>query len=96
MQICNHTIADDEVIGIGPLMTENKQDPIYPTKRYWFYLHCRQQSIRIESDAIVVGDFNPQKENDVKYLQSFKNCYENATEKVIFKITGQMPSQIIG
>jgi hypothetical protein len=91
MEICHHNIDAAQIIGIGPLMTEHKPDVIYPTARYYFMLHCRQQSIRIDSDAVVKGDFNPDKEKDIAYLKDFLRRYNQAKEKIIEMLNSSHP-----
>lgn len=83
MEIINHYISDTEIIGIGPVLTERKQDPLYPTLRYSCWVHTRYQSIRIESDACVLGEFNPQREKDTAYLKDWLEKYQAAKEKIL-------------
>lgn len=89
MEICSHLIDESQIIGIGPLMKEQKKDPIYPTVRYYFALHCRSVSIQIESDAIVKGEFNPQLDKDVEYLTKFKTDYEESRKIIAEWLTAK-------
>jgi hypothetical protein len=89
MIISQHLISEAEIIGIGPLMTERKDDPLYPTIRHYFMLYCKQQSIRIESDLVLTGDFaeQKQKERNKKYLNDFMLEYHKVRDEIKLLIT---------
>ena len=76
MNICNHIIDELQIIGIGPLMSETRQT-YYANIKYWFMLHCKQLSIKIESPV-----FLPEEEADKKAMQEFTKQFNNARASV--------------
>jgi len=69
------------------MMKEQKQDPIYPTIRYWFFLHCKGYSIRIESDAITCNQHDDYAlEKDEAYLDGFRIKYQEVKDEILSMI----------
>lgn len=87
MEICNHVINEREIVGIGPLMIEQKQTAlteIFNTKRLYFYIHCKNQSIRIETDAMDFAGIDPARiELNKKFWYEFEAGYKKAKNEII-------------
>lgn len=62
MEIFGHIIKDEEIIGIAPLYAQRHTDPVmvslYNAFRFSFEVHCKQTSIKIESEYFFT-DKNP-------------------------------------
>jgi hypothetical protein len=87
MEICKHYIAEGEIIGIGPLMTERKLDPHFPAISYWFYVYTKSQAIKIQSDTIQTGEFYQDKIDQGKqYLKDFTKEFDRVKENILLMI----------
>ena len=94
MDIIGHLIQDTEIIGIGPLYAEPTKDltmqSLYNSFRYFFDVHCRQRSIRIESDY-----FKPAQSDELKRLNEKKRYNDwkeeyNRVRKLIAEQIGEI------
>jgi len=60
MEIFNHIIKTEEIIGISPLYAQPSKDPamrsLYNSFRYVFEVHCKSRSIEITSDYFLPGE----------------------------------------
>ncbi len=87
MNICKHFIFKDEIIGISPVMTNHFMQPIdnlYKRKQYYFLVHCRQQSIKIESDIVETANADDSYlQKTKKHLEDFLKGYEEAKSMII-------------
>lgn len=87
MEICHHHIAQDEIVGIGPLMSKRNSDQVvdmmYKARQLNFYLHLRNQSILIESDWFYLdGCPADQLEKNKAAYEKFVADYNDAAESV--------------
>lgn len=86
MNICNHIIDDNEIIGIGPLMTAwptSGIDQLYGRKKHYFLLHTAQQSIKIESDFLETANLpDDSLKKNKKILDDFIIGYDKAKEQI--------------
>ena len=86
MEICSHIIDKNQIIGIGPLMKKHFTNGIseyYKRIQFSFMVHCKQQSILIESD--IVERFGLEEINLTKnksYLDRFSNNYEDLKKEI--------------
>ncbi len=91
MKICEHIISTSEIIGIGPLMVKASADTasrtLYNSKQLHFQVHCKYQSILIESPWFDVGfgDILELREEEKKArdnYQKFINEYDVIKKQV--------------
>ncbi len=86
MEICSHMIDKNQIIGIGPLMNKhftNGIDSFYKRLQLSFIVHCRQQSILIESDIVErEGVEDLYKVKNQNYLDSFTQNYEQVKKEI--------------
>lgn len=89
MEINYHVIADSEIIGIGPLMTKmdarSPEFAMFNAKTLFFYVHCKQQSILIESRLYYVGKGNEvgaQEQIERAAYKEFEDLYTETREQI--------------
>lgn len=71
--VCDTLIDEIEIIGIGPLLSDQSQQL---TANYWFMLHCKGNSIKVDSgyyDKTAGMDNHP-------FLRKFRSDYEATVE----------------
>ncbi len=98
MKIGEHYIDKSEIIGIGPLMSQQHPDQtiamLYNATQLFFFLHLRYQSFKIDSDWFYIGEKSvkglKEKEERNRY-DEFKKDYETAKEKVLKIIDEKEP-----
>lgn len=57
MNICGHIIEEDQVVGIGPLMSSGSADPqLYNSKKLSFKIYLKEFATEIESDLFDLGE----------------------------------------
>lgn len=88
MKIAGHYIAETEIVGIGPLMVEYSKDPailqIYGTRRYYFKLHLRQQSIKIYSDFFDTNGHDDERAKTHQAISiNFRTEYQESVSRVL-------------
>lgn len=87
MNICKHEIDPKQIIGIGPLMNEwfnGGDNSIYRRQRKSFKLHCKKQSISIESDIVETENCPESYLDKMKAcLAEFEKGYDDARGKVL-------------
>ncbi len=66
MNICGHIIADDQVIGIGPLMNHTKTKYAEKHVQISFKIYLRGYEISVESDWLSIGNYGTSKEDELK------------------------------
>lgn len=83
MDICHHIIKESEVVGIGPLMLKLHPDQVqrelYGSRKLYFFLHLKNQSVKIESDYL---DSLDPKNAGAHVLKKFQEDYEKAKTAV--------------
>lgn len=87
MEICHHIIKKDQIVGIGPLMKIGSSDQqmhvLYQPVMYFFLLHLKTISIKIESDWFYrTGIEQPQLEEHKNLATDFKKGYEEARKQI--------------
>ena|ERR1051325_7852842 len=98
MEIIGHLIQDTDIIGIGPLYAEQSKDlmmqSLYNAFRYFFEVHCKQRSIRIEGDFFKPAGYNDHnKEKETAKIKSWKEEYFRATKLVADQIGEIIPEE---
>lgn len=86
MKICNHNIQLSEIIGIGPLVIKKNINSAFQEVRYSFQVHCRQQSIEIESDAETFFGNEKHVNESKARMEDFKSGYQTALSVILQKI----------
>ena len=101
MEICGHIILRKEVIGIGPLMIQQSTDQatrmLYNSKKLFFFLHLRNQSVKIESNWFDVGNSEPANQTESRAREDYKKfCaeYDEARKLVIELLESQILQNI--
>ncbi len=89
MHIWEHIIDDSEIIGIGPLLT--KQSPVdidrslFNSRNLKFLVHCKNQSISIESDFFNIGfagDTTEAVKKGRKLFNEYTEAYNDVKQKI--------------
>lgn len=76
MNICGHLTADDQIVGIGPLMMDTPTDPIgymYNKKKLSFKIYLKGFAAAIESDILKLGTGSDPDENEKKAREMYKD-----------------------
>lgn len=97
MLICQHIIKSSEIVGIGPLMRETATDQIsaqvYDSVRYFFMLHLKNQSVRIESNLVArAGMSEPQLHRNKIHLKEFESDYDFAVTTIKTLVNDEQPA----
>lgn len=95
MEIFNHIIKDEEVIGIGPLKIKYINDassPLFMPACFFFTLHLKARDIKIETELF---DKMPQNEKDKiastkKWDESWA-FYDYARNQISLLVSGEKP-----
>ena len=88
MEICKHVIKDEEIIGIGPLMSAVTNDPVqlavYKEGRLWFDLHLKGNTVKIESPWFSFAEHLSEKEREEtnKEFVEWRQMYFNAKDTI--------------
>jgi hypothetical protein len=93
MSICGHIIKLNEIVGIGPLMVQRSADQttfmIYGSRKIWFILHLRSQSVKIESDWCATRGYDKEVlEADKKKYSIFSVEYEISRRIIVKMLNG--------
>lgn len=90
MKVDGHYIRDAEIIGIGPLLMEQSSDNVmrslYNATRLTFLVHCRQQSIRIESEWFKIGHRGDSDDKTIKERSRYDHymvSYNDIQQQII-------------
>lgn len=90
MNICGHNIADDQVIGIGPLMSKRKTDFAENLVQGFFKIYLRGYEVIIESDWLSVGDPDTRNEQELRAreeVELFKVNYYKIKKTIDKKVS---------
>lgn len=87
MEVCHHLIKKEQIVGIGPLMTQFSNDQafdlLYGASKLYFYLHLKTTSIKIESDWFYKRGVEPHILAEHKNLYTdFRNGYQKARKTI--------------
>lgn len=85
MNINGHLIKDSEIVGIGPLMVQQSTDltieTLYRARRYYFDLHLRAHSVRIETDFLYFDGITAEQLNQSeKKRKEFNESYHKSRD----------------
>jgi len=101
MNICGHLIADDQVIGIGPLLIKKSDDPtvrsFFNEQQLSFSVYLKHLAINIESDFLPIGNGEPFSEKISEARQAFKKFeedYSHIKDVISEKIKFSMPEHL--
>lgn len=90
MEICEHIIQKDQIVGIGPLMVQLSPDEaiqqFYNSRKLYFILHLKNQSTKIESDWFELGRGESISEEQKAAREAFtkwKSMYNDAKKGII-------------
>ena len=78
MKICNHSVDSSQIIGIGPLISVKSTAAYFAHRTYFFMLHCKHQSIKIESEFFLTDQ-----EKDLAAEKEFRNQYCKAHDMIL-------------
>jgi hypothetical protein len=92
MLICEYLIKTSEVVGIGPLMMDRKDNPLGTRFTYHFTLFLKNQAPEITSGDEFIASYDTPDEQAEKRarLTKFKTDYQAAKFKVI-ELIGDAP-----
>lgn len=92
MEIFDHIIQDNEIIGIGPLMFQRSANhtsvQLFNEHRMFFQVHCKQQSIEISSDYFRPGTGNTNSKEEEK-ITKWKARYKEVCAQILDMITAR-------
>ena len=87
MEICHHLIKKEQIVGIGPFMKIFDNDAamhaLYAPVKYFFLVHLKTISIKIESDWFYTTGIPDEKKEENKNLYNdFRNGYIAARKTI--------------
>lgn len=93
VELAGHLIKRTEIVGIGPLINGSISTQSSTKVTFYFFLHLRHQSIKIESTWInnLMITSEMEKKSMLEEMEAWKKAYNFAKETVRNAVDSDLP-----